>query len=412
MKFQTIIIGGGLSGLMAGIKLAKAGRKVAIVSSGQSALHFGSGSFELLGSVNGRDVANPLAEMASLPANHPYTKIGAGIADLISEVQPTMEAAGIKLNGSATQNHYRITPLGKMKSAWLTLDDFATFEKADAMPWKKVVLVNIKGFLDFQHSFLALGFDKCGTECRIETISTPMLEQLRKSTSEMRAPNIARVLTYDNIDQIAGQINKVAGDGEAVFLPAIIGLNDTDFVEYLRKAVNKPLYFISTMPTSVPGVRMQVQLREYFKRLGGTYFLGDNVVRGEFVDNRLHHIFTANLGDDALSADDFILATGSFFSHGLIARLNKIEEPTFGLDVVSSKNRVDWFDKNIYADQPFMAFGVATDSDFRVAKDGTTVTNTYATGSVLAGCNALKDGCGAGVAILTALHVASNILKK
>jgi len=47
MKFQTIIIGGGLSGLIAGIKLLKAGRKVAIISSGQSALHFCSGSFEI-----------------------------------------------------------------------------------------------------------------------------------------------------------------------------------------------------------------------------------------------------------------------------------------------------------------------------------------------------------------------------
>ena len=40
MRYDTIIIGGGLSGLTAGITLAKAGQKVCIVSAGQSSLHF------------------------------------------------------------------------------------------------------------------------------------------------------------------------------------------------------------------------------------------------------------------------------------------------------------------------------------------------------------------------------------
>ena len=49
MKYDIIIIGGGLSGLTAGITLAQAGRRVCIVSAGQSSLHFHSGSFDLLG---------------------------------------------------------------------------------------------------------------------------------------------------------------------------------------------------------------------------------------------------------------------------------------------------------------------------------------------------------------------------
>ena len=386
---------------------------MAIVSSGQSALHFASGSFELLGSVDGREVSKPLAELSSLPENHPYSKIGDGIKGLISEVKPLMDEAGIALNGSAERNHYRLTPLGKVKSAWLTLDDYATFDSPNSLPWKNTLLINIKGFLDFQHSFLALGMDKCGSKCRIETISTPVLENPRKSTTEMRAPNIARVLDKDAIDQIAAEVNsKIADCDNTVFMPAILGINDASQVEYLRSRVGKPLYFISTMPTSVPGVRMQVQLREYFKRLGGTYFIGDSVKGADVSDGRIQRIYTANFADDALTADEYILATGSFFSHGLIAHPNAIEEPTFGLDVVSDDNRSQWFNKNIYADQPFMSYGVATDSDFRTLKDGAPLANLYAVGSVLPGCNAMKTGCGAGIAILTALHVASNILKK
>lgn len=75
MKFDTIIIGGGLSGLTAGLALQKAGKRVAIVSMGQSTLHFNSGTFDLLGyDAQGAAVSHPLEAIAKLDANHPYSK--------------------------------------------------------------------------------------------------------------------------------------------------------------------------------------------------------------------------------------------------------------------------------------------------------------------------------------------------
>ena len=57
-----------------------------------------------------------------------------------------------------------------------------------------------------------------------------------------------------------------------------------------------------------------------------------------------------------------------------------------------------------------MSFGVVTNKDFKAYKDGSAVENLYAAGAVLGGFNALKEGSGAGVSILTALYVSSLIL--
>ena len=81
MKFDTVIIGGGLAGMACGIRLAEAGKRCAIVSQGQSALHFSSGSFDLLGRLpDGTRVENPIEGIAALERTepeHPYALIGA-----------------------------------------------------------------------------------------------------------------------------------------------------------------------------------------------------------------------------------------------------------------------------------------------------------------------------------------------
>ena len=408
MKFDTIIIGGGLSGLVTGISLSKRGQKCLIISSGQSALHFFSGSFELYGNED-----KPLEAFAKLESDHPYAKIGLDrIKILTEEVQPFFKEMNISLEGSAERNHYRITPLGLLKPAWLTLDEYAMVQDPAQMPWKKVAIFNVEGFLDFHPSFVASGLAKQGVESEITSISMPELERIRKNPTEMRATNIAKVLTGETLAHLAREINAASKDVEAVLMPTVVGLYDKETVEELKKQVDKPLYFIATLPPSVPGIRVQITLRKRFQELGGVYMLGDTVLGGEIVDGKLKSIQTTNHGNMKFEADHFVLATGSFFSHGIVASSEKIYEPIFGLDVDATGTRSEWYDRNIFKPQPYMKFGVTTDSNFRVQKEGKTLINTYAVGAVLSGFNPIKEGCGAGVSILSSLNVAHEILKK
>ena len=408
MKFDTIIIGGGLSGLVAGIDLSRKGQKCLIVSSGQSALHFFSGSFELYGMGS-----ETFKAMEYLPPQHPYSMIGLeNVKVLADKVKPFFREVGIELKGADGLNHWRITPLGAIKPAWLTLDEYASIPADGQMPWKKVAILNIDGFLDFHTSYIAASLEARGVETVVKGISMPELEKLRQNPTEMRSTNISKTLTGDRINTLAARINEYAKGVDAVLMPAVVGLTSCSDVVRLKEMVNRPLHFIATLPPSVPGIRLQMMLKRHFQKVGGTYMLGDSVTGGEFENGKLNYITTQNHADVKFEADNFVIATGSFFSKGLVSDINGVREPIFGLDVISADQRSDWYKKNLFEAQPYMNFGVVTDNTFHATLNGVAVKNLYAAGSVIGGCNSMKEGSGAGVAILSALHVASLILNR
>ena len=411
MKFDTIIIGGGLSGLVAGIRLSRQHRKVAIVSSGQSALHFCSGSFGLLGSVAGVPVEHPLEAMRMLGPEHPYRRMGLDRAGELADAVPAFfSEAGISLKGSSRVNHYQLTPLGIFKPAWLTMGDFMGCD-TPRPSFKSCVIVNFKAYLDFYPHYLAEGLGRCGVSCSVAEVEVDAVERLRHSSGDMRAASIARQLRGEALEQFAMKINRVCGSADAVLIPAVVGFDSEEELAALRRMVTVPLYCVPVTPMSVSGLRAQVLLRRHFERLGGTYLLGDNAVGSRFgADGALRAVETAGLGSDVLEADTFVLATGGIFSRGIVAEPHRVFEPLLGVDVDAPDDRDRWFSPGFFDAQPYMGFGAKVDASFHPYREGRAVPNVYAAGAVLGAYDGLAEGSGSGVAILTALHTADLIL--
>lgn len=413
MRADVIIIGGGLASLVAGIKLLRQGLEVIIVSAGQSALHFSSGSLGLLSTFRGQPVSDPLDVIDRLEATHPYLKVGGrhAVERYLTEAHSIMAEAGIRLKGQITRNHYKLTPFGVFSPAWLTLNDHLTVDDPEALPWHSVSLIGIKGFLDFYPEFIKEGLNRKGVDCTVSEVALSEFDILRLNPTEMRAPNIARILKNDTIDRYAMAINSHIGDADIAVVPAVIGMNSYEPVERLREKVNCELFFVATTPTAVPGIRMQLQLHHHFKKLGGWYLLGDQVVDGTFDHGRLTSVNTANLRDTTLEAEEFILATGSFFSHGLRATPTRIVEPIFDLDVDYPADRMEWYNRDVFGEQPFMKIGVRTDEDLRCCRGCEPIQNLHAIGGIVGGSEPLHEGTGAGTALATALFVTDRIMK-
>ncbi len=409
MRMDTVIMGGGLSGLTCGIALAKRGQRVTIVASGQSTLQFNGGSMELLGCIDGKAVTSPLEAIANLPQEHPYSKIGSDrIAALADQAKSLLEDAGIIMEGNATANHWRITPMGIAKPAWLTLFGHLRIEDLNQLPARRVALMCVRGFFDQPNGMLANGLQELGFEVQKVEFTTDDITALRRSPSEMRASSLSKRLVSNNaLQRVADQINSLTGDAELVLMPSVLA--DEDAVRTLQSMVKKPLRMIATLPPSVPGARMHTLLRHYFRMLGGNYLMGDSAVSGTFEGDRLTAITTAKLGDMPLKADNFVLATGSFISRGLIANYERVYEPILDLDVDADAERELWTRFGVLEQQAYMQYGVATDGDLRCLKQGKTISNLHAIGSVLSGHDAIKMGDGTGVSLLTAIAVAQSI---
>ena len=372
MKFDTVIIGGGLAGMVAGIALQQAGKNTAIVSMGQNALHFFSGTFESLQAPSER-----LAELFS--------------------------AAGIRVH---YREGVRLMPLGTFKEAALSLDDIDLFPTPKF--GRRVLIVNFLGYHDFFSSFLAEGLEKQGMECRIRFLSLPELDNA-KAHGEMRSVQIAR--SMDRIwEKVAQEIRLLLKDEDTVILPQVFGLLDDTIPGRLRQAIPARVVFAGTMPPSVPGVRTQMQLRRRYELLGGTFLMGDQAIRAHEHDGVVHSIATHNLDAHYLEARNFILATGGLYSKGLVSNPFKITEPILDLDIDQPQDRNEWYNPTFAGEQPYMGYGVKTDEQLHAIKDGVAMQNVYAIGSIL-GNTRPELGSGAGLAINSAFAVVDQILR-
>ncbi|TKF18955.1 glycerol-3-phosphate dehydrogenase subunit GlpB [Vibrio genomosp. F6] len=430
IQFDVAIIGGGVAGYTAGLRCLEAGLKTVLVSQGQSAMHFSSGSIDLLGQTpDHQAVQFPLNAIRQFPQNfplHPYAKLGAAkVENALNWYQHKLTQLGLPLHQQANgENHFRITPMGTLKATWMSqpfVHQVTT--QASSLAFKKIMMVSIEGFRDFQPQIAVDNLAKDpmfkGIEVSSLNVSINAFKTMERNPHELRSIDLSRVLKDESeFNAFADQLMTHASQDDLVVLPAILGNGDgLALMTKLKARTGLNFHEVPTMPPSLLGIRVEETMSQAFIRLGGTLLKGDYAIGGEINETEngteLSILNTKNLSDLPLKAEHYILASGSFFSKGLIAGHQEISEPVFNLDVCHAGLRETWRENDFFTDKRhlFMSFGVETDQHFRPSIAGKTLNNVYCAGAILAHYNPVVEGSGSGVAISTAHSISEAIIQ-
>ncbi|PJE79540.1 Anaerobic glycerol-3-phosphate dehydrogenase subunit B [invertebrate metagenome] len=424
MKYDSIIMGGGLAGLMCGLECVNAGLKTAIITAGDSALTFSSGAIDLLGfSPDNTPVSDPFNGISNLINNqsqHPYAKIGTPhIEESLTAFQNYMAEAEYPMTGDVTSNFWRLTAIGGMMPAFLGPVGIEQLPLNHPMQGiQRITIVNIAGFRDFQPEIMAAGLKRqlISSRTKITCIDIPA-EKLgieHPHLPELRSIELARLLkSPDHLSIIADQIKQQTPYADLFLMPAVMEQRDHESVtSELSRRLGKPVMELATLPPSLPGIRLQQAMKKLYTRKGGIFISGDTVETGQIKDGHLLNISTRHNPDYPLTSNAFVLATGSFFSNGLKSCRQTITEPVFDLDLSLAEKQQPWSSSRFFDSHShgFITAGVKTNAHFNPAIQQQTIHNLYCAGSLLSHCNPVAEGSAGGISISSGWMAARHII--
>ena len=339
MHFDLIVIGIGLSGLMAAKTAAVMGKRVLIVGKGMGTLCLFSNTVDLLGSLpNSVRMKEGLSQWIKDYPYHPYSKVGIerieeALASFLSLFPPPYSFQSME-----ERNCMLPTGAGTLRPTYLipnTMMAGTTLKDRDGL------IVGFRGFKDFYANYAA---DQLGCQ----GINLSLSEAYHR---EISAPALARLMERESFREMIGREIKRHLVGETpVGLPAILGIQDSCKVkEDLEQIIGAEVFEIPILPPSIPGLRIFNRFKEWLIQRGVSFLLGAAILKVVLKENRCEGVCIANPPIfNSYSADRYILATGRLIGGGLVAGEEKISEPIFGLPVVQPRLREDWFGKEFF----------------------------------------------------------------
>jgi glycerol-3-phosphate dehydrogenase subunit B len=407
MHYDLIIIGMGLSGLMAAKTAVEAGQKVLIVGKGMGSICLFSNTIDVLGQFpKTTKMKDNLSQWMKNHPRHPYSKvnlekIGEALSSFLSLFPPPYSFQTI--------NHMTCllpTGAGTLRPTYLipmTMVGGTLFDEGHTL------IVGFKGFKDFYAPYVA---DQL--TCRGITLSFPDAFH-----DEMGATALARLMEKKSYREMIGQeIKKQLHDETQVGFPALLGLhNPIQVKEDLEEIIGVQVFEIPILPPSIPGIRIFNRFKEWLIQKGVTFLLGYSVSKATTKGKRCEGIelFHPPL-ITTYSADRYILATGRFIGGGLRADDQRIFEPIFNLPVHQPDSREGWFGNNFFngPSHPIHQAGILTDLSFRPVneKGDLLLENVWVAGTILADHHCIDEKSREGIEIATGYTAAKYAIEK
>jgi glycerol-3-phosphate dehydrogenase subunit B len=407
MHFDMIIIGMGLSGLMAAKTASEGGQKILIIGKGMGSLSLFSNSIDVLGTVpQGMKLKDGLLQWIKDHPKDPYSKVGLdGIEEALSSFT-SLFPPPYSFQTIGEGNCFIPTGVGTVRPTYLIP---ITMVAGTSLKQRDGLIVGLKGFKDFYADYVA---DQLN--CRGVTLSLS-----EANGQEITATALARLMERESFRETIGKKIKGELHGETrVGLPALLGMRGSWKVKNdLEEIMGAEVFEIPILPPSIPGMRIFNCFKEWLIQRGVTFLLGHPVSKAILKGKRCEGIQVLNPPVSTLySADRYILATGRFIGGGLVADDKKILEPIFNLPITQPESREDWFRKSFFnpLSHPVHQAGIFTDSSFQAIdeKGDVLLENLWIAGSILADHHSVDEKSREGIEIATGYMAAKRATEK
>jgi glycerol-3-phosphate dehydrogenase subunit B len=413
MKTEVLVVGAGMAGLAAAVRLAQAGVKVTVVASGAGSLGLAPATIDVLGYAPNA-VENPLGklpEFAQDHPDHPYARVG---PERVREALEWFQilAAGLGYQGDLERNRLLPTALGALRPSLLAPESMAAGAMSSGA---RILIASIRGFRDFFPQLVAANLTAGALGLDVQSIEVDW----SGDTTDLAPQRLWRRLEQPAVRrQLATLLRPGLNGSQSVGLPAILGRDHSQEVRRdLEEQLDRPVFEIPTLPPSLPGLRLFDLLKAALRRAGGRLVLGERAT-GFRAHGRELVALTASQPPrvEEYQARAFVLASGGVSAGGIeVTTSRQVREPVFDLPLAGAPgDPQDWFDPKYLADQPFDRVGVRVDGSMRPidGQDEVIYHNLYVVGAELTGAQPWREKSGEGISLATAFRAADAILEE
>ena len=415
MRHDAVVIGAGLAGLTAALRLADEGMRVVVLATGVGSLHLGGATIDVLGYDGSGIVESPARALPGLVAarpDHPYSKLPDSqvVEDSLRWLRSKI--TWCEYTGSIEENLLLPSAAGAARPTAVVPETMAA---GDIRKGGRFAIATVSGLKDLYPSMLADNLAHASVAGAVEARGL-VLDVEMGGEADVGPLRIARLFELPEWrEQLVKELAAHLRPDEDVGLPAVLGLARAREVwSDLEQSLGRRVFEVPTLPPCVPGIRTYNDLTGSLRRAGGRVVLKAPVTGFDAEGGRVTRVHVdLDYRRVAYDARWFVLATGGLMTGGIELDSHRhIREKVFDLPVTGLPDNGSPFLPGFFEDHPMDAAGVEVDGAMRPLRNGDVVfENVRAAGATIAGAAPWKEKSGNGISLATGYAAAGSILE-